>query len=295
MKNDDPQAAANLRGMGFIVLGMGAFVINDTLTKTASRELPIGEILAIRGIFSCLIMAPIVFSQMSPLHLVRIYSWPLLARNVAEVGAVFCFLSALFRLPIANVTGVLQAVPLAITGAAAILLREPVGWRRWTASLVGFTGVLLIVRPGSDDFSVWYLAAIATVFCVTARDMSTRFISKEAPSIAITFITAFVVMCAGLLVGIWEDWLVPSWRATVCLAGAAALVLIGYYSLIEAMRTGEVSAVAPFRYSVVLWAIALGYIVFGEVPSVWTLTGSAIVISAGLYTLHRERTRARQA
>ena len=293
MSTPDPassgQAKSNLRGMALIVTAMGAFVLNDTLTKTTSDELPIGQIIALRGIFSCLILAPFVIAT-TPLPTIwRMYSWPMFVRNIAEIGAVLSFLSALFRLPMGNITGVLQAVPLAITAAAAILLREPVGWRRWTASLVGLLGVMLIIRPGTSEFSPWYLAALFTVVCVVVRDISTRFIADDTPSIAITFITTLVVTAAGLAVGVTELWQWPTFEASVRLCGAAVLVLVGYYTLIEAMRHSEVSVVAPLRYTVVLWAMLLGYLVFEEVPDELTIAGSVIVITAGLYTFHRER------
>ncbi len=283
------QASANLRAMVLVVVGMGAFVVNDTLMKATSAELPLGEIVTLRGIMSCAIMAPIVMANYGLSSVARAYSPALLVRNIAEIGAVFFFLTALFQLPMANVTGVLQAVPLTITAAAALFLKEPVGWRRWTASAVGFLGVLLIIQPGTTEFSIYYLAAIATVVCVAARDLATRFIAKSAPSLSITFVTAIVVTLFGAALGLTEDWKVPSREAVMRLAAASVLVLVGYYSLIEAMRTAEISAVAPFRYTVVLWAMLLGYLAFDEVPSVLTVAGSVIVISAGIYTLHRER------
>ncbi|MFT5509098.1 MAG: S-adenosylmethionine uptake transporter [Hyphomicrobiaceae bacterium] len=288
------KASANLRAMGLIVIAMGAFVCSDTLMKATSDELPLGQMLALRGVMSCLIMLPIVAFSSGLAVLFKIYSWPVFIRNVAEIGAAFTFMSALFRLPMASVSGVLQAVPLTITAAAAIILREPVGWRRWTASGVGFLGVLLIIQPGTTEFSIWYLVAIGTVLCVTARDLATRYIAKAAPSLAITFITAIVTMFAGAALALTETLVVPSTPAMMQLAGTSAFVLVGYYSLIEAMRTGEISAVAPFRYSVVLWAMIMGYLVFNEVPSTGTIVGSMIVISAGLYTLHRERVAVRR-
>jgi len=291
---EQSRAAANLRGMGLLVLGMGAFVLNDTLMKTASRELPLGEIITLRGVICILIMAPIVAWTSGLATVLRVYSRPVFIRNIAEVGAVFTFLTALFQLPMASVTGVLQAVPLAITAAAAVLLREPVGWRRWAASAVGLIGVLMIIRPGTTDFSIWFLFAIATVFFVVIRDMSTRFIPKSAPSFVITFLTAVVVTLAGCVLGVTETWTPPSLDAVLRLTVAAALVLVGYWSLIEAMRTAEISAIAPFRYTVVLWAMVLGFLVFGEVPSVYTIAGSMIVVCAGLYTLHRERVVAKR-
>jgi drug/metabolite transporter (DMT)-like permease len=286
---DPHQASANLRGMALVVIGTGAFVINDTLMKATSAELPLGEIVTIRGIMSCCIMAPIVILNYGLASIARAYSRALLLRNLSEIGAVFFFLTALFQLPMANVSGVLQAVPLTITAAAALFLGEPVGWRRWTASAVGLIGVLLIIQPGSTEFSSYYFAAIAAVLCVACRDISTRFIAKSAPSLSVTFVTALVVTLFGAVLGLGEDWKVPSYTSLTRLAGASILVLVGYYTMIEAMRTAEISAVAPFRYSVVIWAILLGYLVFNEIPSVSTIIGSLIVVSAGLYTFHRER------
>ncbi len=281
-------ANTNLKAMAYIVVAMGAFVCSDTLMKATSRELPLGQMIAIRGVMSCLIMIPIVAASCGMTTMLKVYSWPVFIRNIAEIGAVFTFMSALFRLPMASVSSVLQIVPLTITAAAALILRERVGWRRWTASAVGFLGVLFIIKPGTTDFSIWYLVAIGTVICVTARDLATRFIAKTAPSLSITFITAIVTMLAGFALALTETWITPSTNSVVQLTGASALVLVGYYSLIEAMRTGEISAIAPFRYSVVLWAMILGYLVFGEIPSRGTIIGSVIVIGAGLYTLHRE-------
>jgi len=292
---DPAQASANLRAMVFVVVGMGAFVINDTLMKATSSELPLGQIITLRGLMSCCIMAPIVILNYGLMSVVRAYSRPLFVRNVAELGAVFFFLTALFQLPMVNVSAVLQAVPLTITAAAAIFLREPVGWRRWTASAVGLLGVLLIIQPGTTGFSVYYLAALSTVLCVACRDLATRFIARSAPSLSITLITAMVVTVFGAALGLAEDWKVPSTNALLRMAGASVFVLIGYYSLIEAMRTAEISAVAPFRYSVVLWAMLLGFLVFGEVPDLATITGSVVVIGAGLYTLHRERVAHRRS
>ena len=190
-------------------------------------------------------------------------------------------------------TAILQLLPLTMTAAAAILLKEQVGWRRWTAACVGLLGVALIVQPGTDAFSWWYLAAFASLIVVTSRDISTRFIDKSVPTSIVTFLTAFCVTGAGLALGLFETWVWPSAHAFGLLFAAAVLVLFGYAMLIEAWRGGEVSATAPFRYSVVLWAMLFGYLFLGEIPSWWTVAGSTVVVSAGLYTLHRERQRAR--
>lgn len=289
--NATDQSAANLRGMMMMAFAMGVFSFNDTLTKTTANELPTGEIIAIRGIFATLLLGPIVAYSYGLRSITRTYSHAILVRNVSEVFAVILFLSALFRLPIANVTAILQTLPLTMTAAAALLYREPVGWRRWTAASVGLLGVLLIVRPGSVDFSWWYVSAIVSVIFITARDMATKYIDPATPSLVIAFLTAAVVMCAGFGIGMTESWIVPSKWALIRLAAAAVLVLIGYYALIECWRHAEISAVAPFRYTIVLWAMVLGYFFLGEVPSQLTVAGSAIVVATGLYTFHRERVR----
>ena len=282
------QHAANVRGIGLIILAMGAFCLNDTLTKATSRELPMGEIIAIRGVFATALMVPIVALKFGFTTITRIYSKPMLVRNACEVITVLLFLAALFRLPVANVTAILQALPLTMTAAAALLLKEQVGWRRWSAAAVGLVGVLLIIRPGSAEFSWWYISAVVAVIFITIRDLSTRFIAPSTPTFVITFLTAFVVMWSGFALGTTESWIMPSDAALIRLAAAAVLVLIGYYALIECWRGTEISVVVPFRYSVVLWAMAFGYFILGEVPSVWAIAGSAIVAAAGLYTFHRE-------
>ena len=287
-------AQANLQAMGYMVIAMGAFVCNDTLMKVTSAELPLGEMIALRGLISCLIMLPVVALTCGLMTPFQVYSWPVFIRNIAEIGAAFTFLSALFHLPMADVSGVLQAVPLTITAAAALILRERVGWRRWTASAAGLVGVLLIIQPGTTAFSIWYIVALGAVLCVTTRDLATRFIAKSAPSLAITFITALLTTLAGLAMATTETLVMPSLSALLQLTCAGVLVLIAYHSLIQAMRIGEISAIAPFRYSVVLWAMILGFVVFGEIPSASTIIGSMIVIAAGLYTLHREHVAARQ-
>ena len=286
---DAAQQATNLRGITLIIIAMGAFVLNDTLTKATSTELPIGQIIALRGLFACLLMMPIVALSTGFSKVLQVYSIPILVRNASEIAAVILFLNALFRLPLANVTAIMQTLPLTMTAAAAILLKERVGWRRWSAASVGLIGILLVVRPGTSDFSWWYVSAIVCVFFVTARDVATRFIPTSTPSIVVTFITAAVVTCAGLALGFTETWVMPSTPALIRLAGAAVMVLVGYYTMIECWRGTEISVVAPFRYSVVLWAMAFGYIFLGEVPTSWTVIGSAILVCAGIYTFHRER------
>lgn len=290
----DP-GAGNLRGMGLMVLSMGVFILNDTLTKTAALELPTGQVVVLRSVFATLLILPMVVVTSGPRALLVSYSRPILIRNLCEICSIMLYISALFRLPIANVTSILQMLPLAMTAVAALFLGERVGWRRWTAAAVGLIGVALIMRPGTSSFSWWYVSALIAVGFIAARDVVTRFIDRATPTLVVTFYTAAVGIVAGSLLATMETWVVPRWQTIGQLAVASVLVVIGYYTLIESWRAGEVAAIAPFRYSVVLWAILFGWLLLGEIPDGWMLAGSAIVVAAGSYTFLREQHLARVA
>ncbi len=283
------QRAINVRGILFLLVGMGAFALNDALTKSTSGELPTGQIIAIRGLFACVLLLPVVVATVGVASAWRVYSWPVIIRNVAEVLTVFFFLNALFRLPLANVTAILQALPLMMTAAAAILFKEPVGWRRWLAAGVGLFGVLIIIQPGSGTFSWWYLSAFVAMLLIVVRDISTRYIHASTPTLTLTFLTAVFVTLSGFAFGLMEDWVMPSNLTWLKLGGAAVAVLVAYYATTECWRQTDIAVISPFRYSIVLWALLLGYLLLGEVPSMTTLTGAAIVVGAGLYTLRREQ------
>ena len=211
-------------------------------------------------------------------------------RSVGEIGGTVCFLLALFNMPIANATAILQSLPLAVTLAAAVFFGEPVGWRRYLAIAIGFLGVLIIVRPGSERFNAYALWALAAIGFIVARDLSTRRMSPGTPALAVVFVTSL---------GpdrrrrgsppLATDWEPLGLRHLAVLAVAAVCLLVGYVAAFVAMRGGEIGFVQPFRYTLLLWAMLLGIVMFGEWPDAWMLTGSAIVVATGLFTFYRER------
>ena len=283
-------SSGNMRAILAMMLSQLSFIFNDTLIKLATRDLPGGEAIFLRGVFA------FVFALMLGAAMGALAPWPkrallpvIAARNIGEIGSTFFYLTALFHMPIADATAILQFVPLAITAAAALFLGEPVGWRRWTATLTGFLGVLIVIRPGTSGFNAWSLLALAGVFFSVLRDLSTRRITTEIPSMLLVVVSAGVVATAALGFLGFETWVQPSTFALVHLAGAAIFLLGGYYFIIDAMRHGEVAVVAPFRYSVIVWAILAGILIFGERPDRTALLGTAIVILAGIYTFMRER------
>ena len=285
-----PPLSDNLRGAGFMLLSMAGFVINDTLVKLASDEIGLFQLIFVRGL-----MATVLIALLAGWHgalrsrIGRRDGKVLGLRVVGELSATCLFLLALVNLPLANVTAILQSGPLAITLAAALFLGEPVGWRRTAAILVGFLGVLAIVRPGAESFTLYSLAAVASVGFVVLRDLSTRQFSPGMPSLLVVLTTSVAVTLLGGAVSAFLPWEQVSGRVLVLLAAASVAVTIGYFFGVKAMRVGEVAVVTPFRYSVLLWAILLGYAVWGDLPDAMTLVGAGLIVASSLYSFHRER------
>lgn len=269
---------------------MAAFTVNDTLVKVALDDLPLFQLVALRGLLaSCLVF--ILARHLGALHLSfsRHDKWLVALRCLSELSATFFFLTALKHMPLANVTAVLQALPLTVTLGAALFFSEHIGWRRITAIAMGFSGMLLIVRPGPDGFSIYALYALIAVASVTVRDLITRRMSADVPSMVVTLATSFSITAAAACASVIEGWVPFTAGSGLLVASAAVFVLMGYLLSVMVMRVGEVGFVAPFRYSSLIWALGLGWTVFGDWPDAVTMLGAALVVGAGLFTLFRER------
>jgi drug/metabolite transporter (DMT)-like permease len=192
------------------------------------------------------------------------------------------------HMPIADATALLQFAPLAITAGAALFLGARVGWRRWLATLVGLIGVLIIVRPGGAGFNAYSLLALSAIGFVAIRDLVTRGIRADVPTMVVAATSAAAVTMGALLLALVETWVWPSLTALALLLTASIGLVGGNYWIVVAMRHGDIAAVAPFRYSAALWAIATGLVVWGEMPDLWTWVGTAIVTGAGVYAILRE-------
>jgi len=277
-----------------MAVSMAAFTMNDTITKAVSSEMNFGQIMLVRGLVAIVLIAVLAWHQGALRPLRTLVMKPVALRVFGEVGGTVSFLAAIVHLPLANTAAIFQALPLAITLGAAVIFREPVGWRRWSAIAAGFIGVLIIVRPGLAGFSQFSLFALVSVAFCAVRDLATRRIPAHIPSLFITLLTTVTVTLAGAAILFpLGGWTPPSANALGLLALAAVLLLIGYQCVIMALRKGDISAVAPFRYSALLWAMLLGYIVFGDVPDAMMVTGAAIIVLSGLYAFYRERIRHR--
>lgn len=284
-----PQFSDNLRGAIYMVLAMLAFVLNDTLMKQVSSDIDLFQAVFLRGILATSILAFLTWrnrgfgaARLKPNRF-------LVYRTLGEVGAMVFFLTALFNMELANATAILQAMPLVVTLGAALVLRETVGWRRYSAIAIGLCGVLIIIRPGGDGFNIYSLSALAAVFFLVLRDLATRGIPRDVSSNFISLVSAIAVMALGGIVTLFGDWQPVSVLTLLKLSGSALLLMAGYFWSIQAMRFGEVSFTSPFRYTSLIWSILMGYLAFGDTPDLPMIIGSIIVVASGLFTLYRER------
>lgn len=285
----------NMRGALTMTLAMLGFALNDVVTKAFTHELEIGQLLFLRGLFaiSLVWLLARATGQLRPLSMAL---QPRIAlRSLGEIIATYTFITALFHIPIANVSAIMQALPLAITLGAMLMFGEKVGWRRMTAIAIGFAGVLIIVRPGPDGFSVYSLYALAAVAGCVLRDLMTRRMSPQIPSLFITLVTATVITAMGAVLIPFEEWKpVEAWHIGL-MALSSIFLLTGYYFAVVSMRIGDIGFVSPFRYSVLIFSVLGGALVYGEYPDAITMLGAAIIVATGIYTLYRERVVRRQA
>lgn len=283
-------AKENSRGALLMVASMLAFAFEDLFLKRAATALPPGQVVAMIGAAGAACFWSIAAAQGQPILHKSALSRPALVRSLSEAVATMLYITALALIPLTTNAAILQASPLAVTMGAALFLKEPVGWRRWTAIAVGFVGVLVILRPGTDGFSGASLLTVACVFVLVARDLATRVMPPSIGTFQLTTWAYMALVPAGLLLMViagdspqrigadrWGD-----------LIGALVTGLAGYWAVTAAMRLGEVSVVAPFRYTRLVFVMIFAALFLSEIPDAATLLGSALVIGSGLYTFWRE-------
>ncbi len=280
----------NVLGALLMMASMFSFTVNDAFIKATNGALPLAQLLTLRGLLATVLFFGLALALRGLRFSMGRRAWGLvLLRCGTEIGAAFFFLTALLNLPFANVTAVLQAMPLAVTLGAYLIFGEPVGWRRLSAIAIGFAGMLLIVRPGTEGFSVWSLYALIAVLFVTARDLITRRLPPETPSLTVALCTSVAVTLFFGARTLTQEWVPVSADLWLLICGSAVFIIGGYVFSIQTMRVGEVSFIAPFRYTSLIWATLLGLVVFGEWPDTLTFVGAGIIIAAGLFTFYRER------
>lgn len=289
--------AANRKGIVAICLAMALFIANDALVKHVSATLPAAQLIFIRGLFatSLLMVAAFAMGALRPGALARADAWqqltqrPVMARAALDALATMGYLTSLFHLPIGNASAINMASPMFIALYAAIAWGEQVSISRWVAIAGGFLGVLFIVQPAADAFNAWSLLCLLATLLHTARDLVTRRIALSVPSILITLTTSIAVL---LLTGPWsllQGWAPVDNTQLSLLAIASVLLSTAYYLVIIGMRSGDLSLVAPFRYTALIYALLAGWLVWGDVPNSWSWAGIVLLVVAGLAMLRRPR------
>lgn len=285
-------AAARPRNLEAIAALLGAtilFTAGDASMKLVATRLPTGEAVFLRCLLS-LVMVTVAAAMTGALATLHRAFVPLMGwRALGDAGSALFFQAALASLAFADIVGILQLTPMSLTAASAIFLGAAVGWRRWSAVAVGLVGALLVIKPGSSAFNAWAVVAVLSVAAGTLRDLCTRSLDRSISPLVIMMLSQAAVALGALAGVVFETWVAPAPLQLGEIAVAATCVLLGHLLIIHSLRVGDIAAVAPFRYAGILWAILLGFVIWGELPDALSVLGIALLIGAGLYTFHRER------
>ena len=277
-----------------MVISAISFVANDALIKYASQSLGGTQAIFVRGLFSVFFLLVLAHALGVTRQWRRLADPRSLGRSSLDALSTMAYLTALFHLPIGNATAINMATPLFITLFAVLFLREHPTRARWIALAGGFAGVLLIVQPAASGFNAWALLCVGGTLIGWGRDLITRFIDRSIPSVLLTLsTTALVTISAGVMM-LFLPWQPVTATHLGVLALAGLLLGNAHYFLIYSMRAGEVSLIAPFRYSGLLVALVIGFLVWGDVPNALAFSGIALLVGAGLYVLYTERARQRE-
>jgi drug/metabolite transporter (DMT)-like permease len=284
-----------MRGIALTLIGVFLLTSSDAAIKWVTGSIPFGEALFIRTLFVLIPIAVIVWRRggMSSLRIVSPRN--LMVRALFGTGSTFLIVASLSLLPIGEVLTLVFVTPILVTALAPLLLGEHVGWHRWIAVLGGFAGVVIMLRPDAGAFQIAALLPLTAALIASLRDIVTRRISASESSLTILAFSAFGLIAASLAT-IPFGWR-PVGLTEIAIAGASGLLFgIAHYLMIESYRFAEASLVAPFRYTNLLWAPLLGFLLFGEIPGVSLLAGAPLIGACGLYIVWRERAlhRARQ-
>jgi drug/metabolite transporter (DMT)-like permease len=285
----------NRRGILAMSASVVVFIFNDALIKVAAESVPSMQAIGVRGILATLWCGAALLASGAWRRLGAAAHPYIVVRGMLEAGSATVYLLALFHIPFAIATAVNLSAPLLLTVLAVLILKEQVRWRRWSAVVAGFAGVLMVIQPRPGDLSAWAWVALAGTLLSAVRDVLSRYIPPGVPSLVVTFTTAIAVAMVGCGWALAEGWQPMRPRAVGFIVASSLLLAVGYQLLLVALRSGgELSVIGSFRYGSILWALAIGYIVWGDVPNAVALAGITVIVAAGLYILHRERLRRRQ-
>ena len=275
--------SANLRGIGLMVLATGVFSLNDALMKLATVGLPPFEVVFIRGVFGSLWALPVVLLSGNGPQIRHVVDRWVLFRNLFEFLAVLCFVVALARLPIADVTALGQISPMLLLLGVAAIYRDRIGVTRMTLIGLGFVGAVLVAQPGANGISPYAVLGLLCAVGTAARDIVGRKVSPAIPTIVVAFGTLLLVAVgAGIATAVFEQFVMPSPRHLLLLAGSGLFLALGHLFIFMSYRTGATSAVAPFYYMFAIWAVLSGWFVFQTLPNALAIAGIVLILVSGV-------------
>ncbi len=280
---------SNLRGILYMLIGAGSFVLNDSMMKLVMEGAPPYQTLCMRGVFALLWALPLLTAlghwKDMPLALNRF----VFARGLLEVIAIMTFILALANAPIGHVTSIFQILPMLILIGMAVFHREKIDGLRWALVLAGFAGALLVAQPGAGSTSPFALLAFATAFFAALRDLVGRRIPSSTPVLVSTFVTNGLVLIGAAIAGLsFESWVALSTGQYLLLLGTGLLVTIGHMFTFLAFKHAQAQAVAPFYYSFMVWAVFLGFVIFDDVPNGLAIVGMLLILASGLAVIFLE-------
>ncbi len=280
---------SSLRGILCMLGGALSLTINDAMAKYLTQSYPVGQVIALRGLYIILLLIAFLFF-MNNLRALKIFSWKgHLLRAVAMTGSTFFFITGLSLLPITDAIAIAFVAPILTTILGVIILREAVSWKRWAAVFVGFFGVIIILQPTSDAFKIAAIAPMGAAAFGAARDVVTRAISGSENSLSILFTSMLMITIAGFLT-YPLGWSAVKPSHIWIFITSSLLVGLAQYLMIEAFRLGEIALVSPFKYSSLLWATLIGLVIWNDLPSKHVVLGAFILILSGIYLLRNEVT-----
>jgi drug/metabolite transporter (DMT)-like permease len=280
---------SNLRGILYMLIGAGSFVLNDSMMKLVMADAPPYQTLFFRGVFAFVWAIPLLTVLGHWKDLPQALNRFIFARGMLEVMAIMTFILALANAPIGHVTAIFQILPMLILVGMAVFHREKIDGLRWALVFAGFAGALFVAQPGFGSTSPFALLAFAGAFFAALRDLVGRRIPSTTPVLVSTFVTNGLVMIAAGLGG-WgfETWIAPSSKHYMLLLGTGLLVTVGHMFTFLAFKHAQAQAVAPFYYSFMIWAVALGFVIFGDVPNSLATVGMLLILASGLTVVYLE-------
>jgi drug/metabolite transporter (DMT)-like permease len=279
----------NVLGSLYMAIGSLGYVVNDALIRAATDEgLDVYQALFLRAVAMSTLFAAAGELRGQRLTIERLRR-PLVIRVLAELGATALFFAALVRMPFGNAQTILMLVPFAVTVVAAVHLGERVSTQQYAAVMIGFVGVLVVVRPATDSFSWWSLAVVASAALMVVRELATRQVDRRTPALPIALLTALGLSGLTGVISIFTGWGDPTRQSLVLVGFACICLVVGYVFTIETVRVGDLSVSAPFRYTTLVGAVVIGAAFFDEVPDLVTLAGCLLIVLAGVASIRLER------